>query len=43
MFEVKLTIAEMKEKFIKYGFKIFSKETAVLLAHGYVAIVATDK
>lgn len=43
LLEVELTIEEMKEKSIKYGFKIFNKESAVLLANGYVIIVAADK
>lgn len=43
MLEVELTIEELKEKSIKYGFKIFNKESAVLLANGYVVIVAADK
>lgn len=43
MLEVELTIEELEEKSIKYGFKIFNKESAVLLANGYVVIVAVDK
>ncbi|MDI6846890.1 MAG: hypothetical protein QMD23_01980 [Candidatus Bathyarchaeia archaeon] len=43
MLEVELTVEELKEKSIKYGFKIFNKESAVLLANGYVVIVAADK
>jgi YbgC/YbaW family acyl-CoA thioester hydrolase len=43
LFEVELTIEELKEKSVKYGFKIFNKETAVLLAKGYVVVVATEK
>ena len=40
--EVELTIEELKEKSIKYGFKIF-KESAVLLANGHVVVVVADK
>ena len=43
LLEVELTIEGIKEKSVKYGFKIFNKETAVLLANGYVVIVAADK
>jgi len=43
LLEVELTIEELKEKSIKYCFKIFNKESAVLLANGYVVIVAADK
>jgi len=43
LLEVELTVEELKEKSIKYGFKIFNKESAVLLANGYVVIVAADK
>lgn len=43
LLEVELTIEELKEKSVKYGFKIFNKESTVLLANGYVVIVAADK
>lgn len=43
LLEVELSIEEIKEKSIKYKFKISNKESAVLLANGYVVIVATDK
>ena len=33
----------MKEKSLKYGFKIFNKETALLLATGYIVLVAAKK
>lgn len=33
----------LKEKSLKYSFKIFNKESAVLLANGHVVIVAADK
>jgi len=41
--EVELTVKELGKKSIRYGFKIFNKESAVLLAEGYVVIVAADK
>jgi len=43
LIKVELTIEELKEKSIKYGFKIFNRESAILLAEGYVIIVAADK
>jgi YbgC/YbaW family acyl-CoA thioester hydrolase len=41
--EVELTIEDLKEKSVRYGFKILNKETATLLANGHVVIVAADK
>ncbi|MDH5483071.1 MAG: acyl-CoA thioesterase [Candidatus Bathyarchaeota archaeon] len=43
LLEVELTIEELKEKSVKYGFKIYHKDLAALLATGYVVIVAADK
>jgi len=43
LLEVELTIEELKEKSVKFGFKIFNKESAVLLADGHVVIVAADR
>lgn len=43
LLKVELTVEELKEKSIKYGFKIFNKEKAVLLANGYVVIVVADR
>jgi acyl-CoA thioester hydrolase len=43
LLEVELTIEELGEKSIKYGFKILNKETAVLLANGYMVVVVADK
>ena len=43
LLEVELTIEEMREKSVKFGFKVFNEETTVLLATGYVVIVAADK
>jgi len=43
LIEVELTIEELKEKSIKYGFKLFDKKSAVLLANSYVVIVVVDK
>jgi acyl-CoA thioester hydrolase len=43
LLEVEMRVEEIKEKSIRYGFKIFNKESAVLLANGYTVIVAVDK
>jgi len=43
LLEVELTIEELKEKSIRYCFRISDKESAVLLATGYVVVVAADK
>jgi len=43
LLEMELAIDELKEKSVKYGFKIFNKESAALLANGHVIIVAADK
>jgi acyl-CoA thioester hydrolase len=43
LIEVELTVEELREKSIKYGFKIFNKESNILLANGYVVIVTADK
>jgi acyl-CoA thioester hydrolase len=41
--EVELYVEELKEKSVKYGFRMFDKESATLLATGYVVIVAADR
>jgi len=43
LLEIELTIEEIMEKSVKYGFKILNKESAVLLANGHVTIVAANK
>ena len=43
LLEVELRVKEIKEKSIRYGFKIFNKESTVLLANGYIVIVAVDR
>jgi acyl-CoA thioester hydrolase len=43
LLEVELTIEGLGEKSIKYGFKVFNKETGVLLADGYMVVVVADK
>jgi len=43
LLEVELTIEELKEKSVKYGFRISDKETATTVADGYVVVVAADK
>jgi len=41
--EVSLSIKEIKEKAVKYGFVVKKKDTDVLVAEGYVVAVAADK
>lgn len=43
LIEVELTVEELREKSMKYGFRMFNKETRALLAEGYVVIVMVDK
>jgi acyl-CoA thioester hydrolase len=43
LLEIELTVEELKEKSVRYGFKIYRKESAVLLANGYAVIVAADR
>jgi len=43
LLEVELEIEDLREKSIKYAFRIFDKETSALLAKGYVVVVAADK
>ncbi|MGQ9530582.1 MAG: acyl-CoA thioesterase [Candidatus Bathycorpusculaceae bacterium] len=43
LLEVELTVDEIRQKSMKYGFKVFNKESGALLANGYVVIVALDK
>jgi acyl-CoA thioesterase FadM len=41
--DVALEIDELKDKSVKYGFKVANKETTDLLAVGYLVVVAVDK
>lgn len=41
--EIQLTVEELKEKSVKLGFSVTKKETAELLATGYVVVVAADR
>jgi len=43
LIEVELSIEELREKSVKYNFRIVNQETGVLLANGYTVIVAADK
>jgi acyl-CoA thioester hydrolase len=43
LLEIELTVEELKEKAVKYGFKIYNKETAELLADGYIVAVAVNR
>ena len=43
MFEVELTLEQLREKSAKLGFTVTNEETAELLAIGYFVVVAADK
>jgi len=43
LLEIELTVEELKEKVVKYGFRIYNKETAELLANGYLVAVAVNR
>jgi acyl-CoA thioester hydrolase len=43
LLEVEVSVEELREKSVKYGFQVFNKESMTLLAKGYVVIVAADK
>jgi len=43
LLEGELIVEELREKSVKYHFKIFNKETATLIAEGYVVAVTADK
>jgi len=41
--EIGLSIEEIKEKAVKYGFMVKKKDTNILVAEGHVVVVAADK
>jgi acyl-CoA thioester hydrolase len=43
LLEIELTVDELKEKSVKYGFQVTNKETSDLLALGYLVVVAADR
>lgn len=43
LLEVELTIGELKEKSVKYDFKVYIKSSTELVANGYMVVVAADK
>jgi len=43
LLEIELTVEELREKAVKYGFKVYNKETAELLANGYLVAVAVNR
>ncbi len=43
MLEICLTVSEIREKSVKYGFVAQKKDTNVLVAEGYVLAVAADR
>jgi acyl-CoA thioester hydrolase len=42
LLEVELIVEEMREKSVKYGFKILKKESMALIAEGHVVLVAAS-
>lgn len=43
LLEVELAVEELKEKSVKYGFRVVNTEGADLLATGHVVVVAADR
>ncbi|MEM3617816.1 MAG: thioesterase family protein [Candidatus Bathyarchaeia archaeon] len=43
LLEIELTLEELKEKSVKYSFKIYNKKTAELIANGYIVAVAVNR
>jgi acyl-CoA thioester hydrolase len=41
--EIELTVDELNEKSVKYGFKVRNEETSDVLALGHLVIVAADR
>lgn len=41
--QIELSIGDLREKSVKYEFKVFNEETSALLASGYIIAVAADK
>lgn len=42
LLEVELVVEEMREKSIKYGFRILNKRSTVLVAEGYMVLVSAS-
>jgi acyl-CoA thioester hydrolase len=43
LLEIELTVEDLKEKSVKYGFNVTNKETSVQLAAGYIVLVVADR
>jgi len=43
LLEIELNVEELKEKSVKYCFKIYNKKTSELLANGYIVAVAVNR
>jgi len=43
LLEIELTVEDLKEKSVKYGFKIYNKKTNELIAEGYLVAVAVNR
>jgi acyl-CoA thioester hydrolase len=43
LLDIEMTVEEMKEKSVRYGFRIINKDTEELVATGYLVAVVADK
>jgi acyl-CoA thioester hydrolase len=43
LLQIELSIGDLREKSVKYEFKVLNEETSALLASGYIIAVAADK
>jgi acyl-CoA thioester hydrolase len=43
LLEVEINVEELRQKSVRYGFRVFNKDTGDLLANGYVVVVAADR
>lgn len=43
LIEVELTVEELREKSVRYGFKVANKESRDVLANGYLVAVVADR
>jgi acyl-CoA thioester hydrolase len=43
LLQIELFIEELREKAVKYGFRVLNQETSELIATGYVVVVAANR
>jgi acyl-CoA thioester hydrolase len=43
LLQIELTVADLKEKSVKYEFRVFNEESSALLAIGHIVVVTVDK